>query len=190
MSLFVTTPPESEPVTVSELKAHLNIVHDEDNNYLKGIIIAARGYVETFIRRALITQTIEARFDRFGGWVIELERAPLDSVVSINYINTAGVLTLLDPADYVVDKYSTPGRVVPASGKSWPSTDSEAPNAVIVQYVAGYGTSRESVPQELKHGLLMQAAHFYENREPTAFGGIVTKIPATVEALIGPYRVW
>jgi uncharacterized phiE125 gp8 family phage protein len=189
-NILISTPPESEPVTVSELKKHCNIYHDEDDAYLKGVIMAARNYVENYVRRALITQTIQARFDCFPGHIIELERAPVQSVTSITYTNTAGVPTVLDASAYTVDIYSSPARIVPASGTTWPSTDDDVPSAVVIEYIAGYGTSRENVPDALRHGVLMQAAHFYENREPTVMGGMVSKIPETVDALIGPYRVW
>ncbi len=44
------------------------------------------------------------------------------------------------------------------------------------------------IPQDLKHALLFVLAHFYENREPVNIGNLVTPLPMTVEALIGPYR--
>jgi len=41
-----TTSPGSEPLIVSEVKDHLRVDHDDDDNYIDGLIKAARQFVE------------------------------------------------------------------------------------------------------------------------------------------------
>jgi len=44
-----------------------------------------------------------------------------------------------------------------------------------------------SVPQALKHAVLLLVAHWFETRLPVAFEG-ANEIPFTVGVLIAPYR--
>ncbi len=53
-----------------------------------------------------------------------------------------------------------------------------------------YEDRRYWIPQEIKQGILLLTAHFYEMREPTVVGQIVTSVPLTVEALLMPHRAW
>jgi len=53
-----------------------------------------------------------------------------------------------------------------------------------------YQDYRYNVPTEIKQGILILAAHFYEVREPVVIGTSVMVVPMTAEALLLPYRVW
>ena len=94
--------------------------------------------------RALITQTWELTGDAFPD-AIKLPHPPIVNVTLVQFYDVAGVLQTLDPQDYTVDTMSEPGWLLPAPGKTWPAT-AACVNAVVVQYVCGYGGDYSSVP--------------------------------------------
>lgn len=189
MALVLVTPPAQEPVPLAEAKAHLRVDTADDDALIQALIVAAREHVEHIIRRALVTQTWDLILDAFPADEIMLPRPPLQSVSSITYRLQDGTVVTLDPANYVVDTKSEPGRVVLAPGRSWPSDPLYAAGAVTVRYVAGYGDPA-AVPVAIKQAILLLVGHWYENREAVAVGHTVIQLPMTVDALLWPYRVW
>ena len=118
---------------------------------------AAREYGETCTHRAFITQTWDDKRDGFpsgldddGG--IWLPKAPLISVTSISYIDTAGVTQTWSSALYTVDAPAGPkarfGRITPIYGQLFPVTR-DIENAVTIRFVAGYGAA-SAVPRLIK----------------------------------------
>ena len=108
-----------------------------------------------------------ARFDGSTGYEVWLPRSPLQSVSSIQYYDQAGTLQTLDPSAYLVDSFSEPARITPAPATTWPATQNRA-NAVLITFVAGYGSTGAAVPTGILHWILLMAATLYENREMVA----------------------
>ncbi len=54
---------------------------------------------------------------------------------------------------------------------------------------AGYGTTASDVPEPLKQAIRQLLAHWYENRGAGPPDESALRVPATVAALIAPYRV-
>jgi len=79
------------------------------------------------------------------------------------------------------------GRVVLKSTSSWPATLGTGALDVTVNFTAGYGAASANIPAALRHAVLLQAAHLYDNR--TAVGPTqLYEIPRTVERLIVQYH--
>lgn len=191
MPTKLITPPATEPVTRDEAKNHCRVWHTDEDVLIASLIQTAREHIENMTSRALIKQTWELKLDRFPGsdcrYTIEPPYPPLMSVQSIAYTDTDGAAQTLDPASYVVDTDSEPGKIVPAYGMQWPATRDQI-NAVTVTYDAGYGEFNNSVPAPIRAALLLMVCHLYENRE-AAIQGTLEPIPGGVDALLGPYRV-
>jgi uncharacterized phiE125 gp8 family phage protein len=104
-------------------------------------------------------------FDRFPSR-IELPYPPVISVTSIKYRDTGGVERTLDPSLYQVDILSFVPRVVPAYGTDWPDTR-EVPNAVTIEYIAGYSTAAAAVAALPSYvsWILIQICKANENRD-------------------------
>ena len=182
-ALTVVTAPASEPVSLVEAKEHLRVSHDEENVLIEQLIQSAREQVENDTARALFTQTLRLSLDRFPSGpdnAIRLPRPPLASVSSIAYVDTAGDSQTLSGAAYQVDAYSEPGRVVPVYGTSWPSARCQ-PNAVTVQYVAGWTAG--TMPAAAKQLVLLWVSHLYDRRDPVNVGNIVSPMPMAIETL-------
>lgn len=192
LTIKTTVEPASEPVSVSQLKRHLRVDWDDDDEYLADLITDARMWLERKLNRALITRTLQAAFDlpfieaakgHIGGMVgypprlaFDLPYAPLIAVTTAELeqdIELWKVLTLSAPGgagDYLVDSDNEPARVWLHSSAlsvwmpSWDWTGAQAPRCRIT-YTAGYGVTSDSVPGPLKRAIRQAAATLYENRE-------------------------
>lgn len=188
MALTLVTAPVGEPFTLTDAKDHLRITIDTEDSLINALIVSAREFAEGNTRRALITQTWDLTLDAFPD-AIEVPLPPLQSVTSVTYIDTAGTTqTLVANTDYTVDTKSEPGRIVPAYGKSWPSTR-DIVNAVTVRFVAGYGNAT-AVPKSIKQAMLMHIEHMFDNRGTVNIGNVVNEIPLTMQSLYNMHRVY
>lgn len=154
-----------EPVTLAQAKTHLRVDFDDDNAEIEADIEAAREIIEDAGEMALITQTWRLRLDNWP-CVIELPRAPVQSVTSIKYFDTAGVeQTLVAGTDYQVALDSTPPRIAPEPDMSWPAIESGRLSPISIVFVAGFGAAASDVPRQLISAVLLQVAALYEFRE-------------------------
>lgn len=137
--------PACEPIHLDEAKRHLREELDESGQDLviRGLIAQAREMVEGQTDRKLICSTIRERFSEFAD-VLTLTHAPVLYVSSIVYLDANGDEQTLDEGSYRVDSDSTPCKIEPAYGESWPATISVR-GAVTVTYVAGHAAMISSV---------------------------------------------
>lgn len=203
MALKLITGPTVEPLTLAEAKTQCRVDDDltADDGLITTLIAAARQRAEGLTNRAFISQTWEKTLDVFpgSGWcaawpsvpmgatALPLAHPPILSVVSVKYVDTSGVLQTLDPASYVVDDRLLPGWIVPAYGYAWPATRLE-PNAVRVQFTAGYGTDATTVPDAVKAWMKIAVATMYQHRARTVFGRGFAEI-GDFDHLLDRYRV-
>jgi uncharacterized phiE125 gp8 family phage protein len=176
--------PAEEPVSLQEARTHLRLESGEDD-YIVGLIAAARRYCEAFQNRVYVTQTWDLFLDAFPPGCIEVPLPPLQSVEFIKYKDSSGVLRTLDSSAYVVEAYSEPGLIFRAYGECLPSTYPEA-NAVQIRFVAGYGDV-SAVPPEVKQAILLKVADLYEHRGGDE--GIDKNINEAIEILLWPDRI-
>jgi len=189
--LNLATAPAEEPITTAEAKAHLRITHSDDDTYVATLIKVARYVAETITNRAIITQTWDWYLDGFPGVdTIQVPKPALQSVTYIKYTDEDDTVNTLSSDDYVVDIYSTYGRIKLSDTATWPSDTLTELNGVNIRFVAGYGLAAD-VPEPIKQAVLLLIANWYENREPVTFGkGIPKNVPMSAKYLLYPYRVW
>ena len=183
----MVTAPTEEPITTAEAKKHLNVEHTEDDDYIAGIISAARDQLEVATGRSWVTQTWRLALDEFPEEeFLELPRPPLSSVTHVKYYDESGDLQTFSDELYKVDTDSSRGRIILLEVESWPTIQNEL--AVIeIEFVAGYGEPSE-VPSGLKHLLKIYLGLLYAIREPVVLGTIATRIPHTIERLTWRFK--
>lgn len=139
MSLVVVTPRYAEPVSLAEARLHLKADGTEDDALIAGWIVSAADYAEHETQQPLVATKYRQGFEGFLAErkAIVLDRGPVVSVVSVQYVDSAGDTQTLATADYQVDLDALPCRIVPAYGASWPSTREQLA-AVSVTYIAGH----------------------------------------------------
>ncbi len=189
MGLSVVTPPANEPVSLAEARKHCRIDHAEDDGLLTGIILAARQWAETYLRRALCTQTLDYTLACWPDTIV-LPRPPHQSVTSISYVDAAGATQVLASSEYQVDlsSDSLAARIRPAYQKTWPTTRLDTFNPITVRYVAGYGGNPSNVPDAIRSAILLLIGNLYEHREDTVIGTITSQLPIGARHLMDPYR--
>jgi uncharacterized phiE125 gp8 family phage protein len=166
-SLVRVTAPAVSPISLAEAKAQMRVEGNDDDTIIQRLIDAAVAFVDVqgVLGRAMITQT-------WGEWLapnpstVLLSLGPVQSVSAIKYYDVDGVLQTATLADFNV--FGTPNRITitPKTSKAWPITQTRD-DAIKIEYVVGYGSTSASVPQTVRHALLMLVAHWYENRETT-----------------------
>lgn len=186
-SLTEVTAPAVEPLGLAQAKDHLRVTHDREDAQIDALVLGARQIAEDMTGRAFMTQTWDLALDRFPA-EIRVPKPPLLSVTSITYIDAQGTPTVLDAADYQVDTGSTPGRIKPAFGLTWPQIRLDY-GAVVVRFVAGYGAGVGLVPMPVKQAMLLILAELYQRREEAIVGAAVNPVPWNAEALLARYRV-
>lgn len=173
------------PVSISDLKAYLRIDGNEENNLLDSLIRSAVDWVENYTRRALITQAWQVELSRFPNRDhVKLPWPPLQSVAPIVYTDFDNVSEEFEDITADLNK----NTVVLNYGCTWPAVTLAPVDAVVIEFVCGYGDDAKDVPAAIRNAIKLLAAHLYENREPVVVGLTTSRIPFTIEALLGPYR--
>lgn len=184
--LSLVSPPAAEPVTLAEAKLHLRVDSDDlsQDSLITQLILAARTMCEEYTHRAFYTQEWDYTADGFPDEdVILLGKPPLQTVATLKYVDTAGVLQTWAASNYVVDRATIDGAIRLAYDVSWPE-HRELFNAVQIRFVAGYAAG---TPAPIIAAIKLLVGHLYEHRESVVTGTIVAELP-TVRALLGPYR--
>jgi uncharacterized phiE125 gp8 family phage protein len=190
----LVTAPAVEPLSLSECKLYLRVDHTSDDTLIAAMLVSARTWAETFLRRALCTQTIDYRY---RGWPVQygplvVPGAPLQSVTSITYVDQDEATQTLAASQYVVRTQAGPragrGTIEIADGVTFPSLSTQPDYPVTVRAVCGYGSAPQ-VPDGIKAGIYLLLGDLYEQRQETITGTISAKSQLTVERLLSPYRL-
>jgi uncharacterized phiE125 gp8 family phage protein len=191
LSLAAGGAPAKEPVGPDDLvKVHLHVDGGDEDALITNAIKASREWAEAEMGRACIQQTLELRLPVFCGPYIEIPMPPLIQVVSVTYLDYAGVRQTWDPTLW---SFSAPagercgrGRLFPLPFGIWPVA-MEFHDSVIITFKAGYGLEPANVPASIRSAILLQVGDLYRNREASIVGTIVAANPAAL-ALLGPFR--
>lgn len=166
-SLVVVTPPSAEPVSPAELHDHLslNVALPAVEDILGRCIATARRMFEFHAGGRTVVSTT---YDQFApGWPracrpLRLEAGGVSGVVSVAYHDGADQTQTLDDSLYGVDVSGVPALVWLKDGSAWPVLSPFRPRPVAVRFTAGWDA--EAVPDDVKTGILLLAAHYYRYR--------------------------
>lgn len=184
------TAPAAEPLALAELKMHLRVTSSAEDDYITALGKAARRRVEEMTGRALVNQTWYLYLDHWPAEDrIRLPRAPLSSITSLAYVDSAGTINTFSGDYWDADTNATPGELVLTYGSGWPSATLRPNSPIVVEYVAGYGATGASVPEELKQAIYLMAGLWYAQREPIIVGTSVAQVPGILPDLLTPYTV-
>jgi uncharacterized phiE125 gp8 family phage protein len=197
--------PATEPVTLTDAKAHCRIDNDYDDTLLDTYVSSARILAEQYMNRALFTQqwqfnitttppptatplvpqsllVFPLNWPPLARAPLELPRAPLVSVDSVQW-GPIYNMQPADPADYDVNLLVEPGYVAvkPQLLPRIPQT------AMSINYTAGWSDSDPAaVPATLRHAIMILTAWFYECRGDVE----MSAMPAAACLLMDQYRLW
>lgn len=183
----VAAEPTREPVSIAEARQHCRIDHTDEDDYIAGLIVAARSWCEDYCRRSFMTRTIEMKRPRFRS-PMDLPRGPVQSVSSVQYQDSDDATQTLSADVYELAADPVMARVVLRSSQSWPTT-ADVEHPVTITYVSGYGDLSADVPATIRQAIKMMVGQLYEYREPIVTGTSIAHVPMAVESLLAPYRV-
>ncbi len=185
------TAPTGLPLTLDEVRAHLNIEHYLDDPLLTSLISTATEFLEERIGRKLLTQTWEERLPRFPRAGIEIPFPPCREIVSIIYLDASEASQTLDLNSVRVSGLGTmEGALIEARVSSpWPVTATH-PEAVKVRFGCGFGGAAD-VPAPLKTAILQHVASLYQTREASYLGpASLEAVPGSYDDLVAPFIRW
>lgn len=191
------TPPAAEPITLVDARTQCRIAADDTfEDALLGVYIqAAREAAEQELLRSLIDTTWEDQLDGWGSTSggITLGHALASSIVSVLYIDPAGVEMALTAPDYQLQRGAQSVTLLPAAGTTWPAVlqGDNVIGTVRVRYVCGYGTTPAAVPAGVRQWLLMTVGTLYAQRESVDATGRVAALPSRfVDSLLDGERIY
>lgn len=190
MSIYISVAPTIEPISLEIAKEHLRVTSTDDNDYITTLIKTVRKFLEGYTKRAFITQTQIYRFKDFpnnDSLPVYLPNAPLQSITSVQYIDTDGTTETWSTDYYTTDIYSTEGNFYPSYGYTYPSVQ-DILNAVTVTYICGFGDDAADVPEDLRHAMLIMIHHWYVNRMPVSDIS-KNEVPHSAFALARPFCI-
>lgn len=192
--------PAVEPVSLAEVKKHVRVEHEDEDDYLLGLVMAARQYCELRVDRCFIDTRLEMTLDTFPADIeLPLPLPPFSPTVGrqeieIKFKNvTLQELTVTEveptivsaPGTFLAHRSATPAMLTPNVNGYWPVTG-PIRSAVTIRWWAGYGDSGAKVPRGIRHAILMLAGHWYLNREAVAPGSMGT-VPLGVDELLSTF---
>jgi uncharacterized phiE125 gp8 family phage protein len=188
-----TSNPTALPLDLPETRGHLRYPDDEENPFIELLIGAATEYAENHTRRAFMSRSFKFYLDEFPARsYIEIPKPPLSAITSLKYYDPDEVQqTWTASTNYYSDIVSEPGRLQMKTGIIWPTVETRRPNAIEIEFVAGYA-SAALVPDSIKIGMLLMIGHWFENREAVVVGptGLrVNEVPQSANLLLDQNRV-
>lgn len=191
MNLTLVQRTGSEPITLQEAKDHCYVtsVDIDVEATLTDAIAEAREYCQGHTWQIIVAGIYEYRIDSFpnGREILEIDKYPIVSVDSVEYIDTDGNIQIINNSNYVADTYSYTTRIKPE--EDWP-TVKDQPFAITVSLTAGYDDSspRFECPGNIKRAVKLLVGHYFNNREVVVVseGRSVDakEVPMTVKALL------
>ncbi len=204
MPLQLVTAPTQEPVSLAEARLHLRVDFNDDDALIMALIRSARLAAETITGRQLVTARWKYILDSFPGpslmgvpagqpftlpgHAILIPKAPVQTIVSIEYLDMNRTAQTMPAANYVADLACEPARITPVFGQIWPIPLPQIAT-VSVTFDAGYGNPAD-VPEGLKSWMLLRIGSLYQNREEVAAmaRGKIDPLPF-IDGLLDPYKM-
>lgn len=155
-----TSSPQAIPVTLAEIKSHLRLnVNDPTHDAnLEILLQAATERLEQDIDRQMISATWRQSQFNWDGEVHLRSRA-VTSVNSVSYVDRDGVTQTMLPSEYVFDLGR--GSLFPLAGEMWPEVELDNPNAVVIDFTAGYGSDADCIPRLFKTAIMLGVGKWF-----------------------------
>lgn len=179
-------------VSLADLKKHLEVEHDEDDAFIEGLSAAAYEHVtgvDTPWQRVWMTERWRDFWPDFSRRSL-LRLAPAKAVARITWLAPdEDTEWLIDPAAYYLMQEPGGARVCFKSRYRLPTELADRPDAVRIDYDAGYGVDPGDPPAGVGHAIRLMVGHWYRNREDVVItSGQAQTLPMGVEALLAPFR--
>jgi uncharacterized phiE125 gp8 family phage protein len=191
-SIKRTTDTSTEPITVSEAKAHLRVDTTDDDSYITSLIKVARQSAEISLRRSLgVNQVYQVAYKTYPTVQrkLRIPNPPFISISSLKYFDLSNTEHTVSSDNLVVDSTGdTNAFVAIKSSTIFQEISFEKIAPVVLTYTAGYSDVAD-IPQPIIQGMYLLLSHYYDTREPISYTGTPIAIPRSVDFLFNQYKV-
>ena len=155
------------PFRLSDVKAHLRVVHSEEDAAIAAMAWTAAAEIEHFAQIALIDQMIR---------VTIFDPSPTASMISlpIGPARADTVATVLVDGLPFTDFELVPGHRPFLHLKAGFFDRDPIPARMSIEYIAGFGGTAAAIPFDLAQAIVDQAAVHFDNRAPNDARALTT----------------
>lgn len=157
----VAQEPTGDVIALEDVKRHLNVMHDDDDVYIRSLTTAATDFVEKYCGIVIAEQTIEASCDAFSD-MSRLSVGPVTEVVKIEYIALDGSKNTVSVDAYVLNSDGVEPSIATAYGSYWPIVRPGSRIAATMR--AGFNP----LPASIRHAMMLWIADAYLIRAKSA----------------------
>lgn len=165
----VTLAPGDAAAVLAAVRAQLRLETDGDDALVLAFAETALGLAEQFVGRALIRREMVAELEPAPGW----QALPVLPVRAITAVAAGRPPMVLAADSYAVD--------IDAEARGWVRAP-KAAAPLTVSFAAGEAAGWGELPQPIRQGVALLAAHLFADREGNRAP------PAAVTALWRPFR--
>lgn len=188
----LVTPPSGSPVSLDEVKQHLNVDFTDDDAKLEIYITAAAEYLDGWsgiLGRCILSQQWSQGF--YGFCESGALRLPFPDVtaVAVSYYDAAGDLQILPPESYELLADGIGSFIQIKRQFSLPALDCDRAEKVTATLTAGMAATPDKVPKPIKQAILLLVGSWYENRETASNAATFSALPMGFDALIAAYKI-
>lgn len=184
MTIIELTPPMVEPLTLAEIRAHLRLDGEEEDDLLLALATVAREHLERETGLVLAARDFRLCLDDWPeDGILTIARGPVQAVKAVTVYDGEGEPQVVDLGGHLLDGQSRPARLwlreTPAPGRVM--------NGIEVEFSAGFGESGTDVPKTLKRAMLLHVAAMYACRGVVAADAQPAVVPPGYDRLIAPF---
>ena len=184
MTIIELTSPAVEPLTLVEIRAHLRLDGEEEDQLLATLGKVAREHLERETGLVLASRDFRLCLDAWpADGIVTIARGPVRGVTSVTVYDGEGEPQAVDLDGHLLDGVARPARLwlraLPAPGR--------AMNGIEVEFSAGFGESGADVPETLKGAMLLHVAAMFACRGVVAVDAQPAVVPPGYERLIAPF---
>jgi len=193
----VVTPATVLPLTVAQIKKHLRIDHNEEDDELGDWLATAIGEIEHpngWLGRSLMPQRLKLTFDAPPPRVIALPGPPVTEVKTIKTRGADDTITTIYNADLAIDTIglitdydAEPALIWPDDDIGWPSDIKTGPDSMQIEYLAGYADAA-SLPGPIRSWLYVRIGELYRDRERSMLNATSTRL-SHVDRMLDNLRI-
>ena len=184
MTPILIAPPAVEPLGLAETKAWLRVESAAEDELIGALIASARLVVESLTRRVLVSQTWRLVLDAWPEGSAPLPFSPVRSV-ALRVYSADGESSLIADEEFVLDHRGGDARI---RFIGLPPQPGRARSGIEIDVEAGFSANAQDVPAPLRQAMRLLVARWYENRGDVEADADMARTPASVAALVAPYR--
>jgi len=168
-------------ISLSDLKAHLRVTHDAEDDLITALLDTAIQAVENMTNRVLGSRSAYLIADDWASQVFSF--GPITAITTVEYYDGANTLQTLPSTLYWYDIQSTPARITFLSP---PTVYSDRHQGIRITATIGH----DAIPPALRQAILLLVGHYYETRQAVVLGPAPHEVPMAVRHLVNPWRLF